>query len=193
MGYLGLIGKVKDWLLHTIAWLWDNKSTVIIILLLYIATVLQYERNDLEQELEQCAVEKELLREQFEGDLLEMTNANQAKEIERLQKENEIEVRHSEQLSKMGNDYNTVIKSNVRLSDSLSKAETRLRDSDCETVRAYGNTVTELFRDSVGKYLEMGKIAQQHRVAEERAVNKYNTFAEEVDIKIVEEVVTDNK
>lgn len=180
MNYLILLKSLKDWLVTTIAWLWKNKSTVMIIVLLYIATVLQYERNDLEQELEHCAVEKELLIEQHESDLLELDVKHKNDEIKRLEREKEIEVRHSEQLSKMHIDYNAIIISNDRLSKQLTEATNKLQNADSDTVRAYASTTTELFRDCVGKYSGMGKIAQQHRLAEERAVNLYNNvFVEE--------------
>ena len=64
------------------------------------------------------------------------------------------------------------------MSEQLTKAKSRISKAPVEQVRSYSSTATELLRDCSNEYTEMAKLAEQHRLAETRAVDTYNSLVD---------------
>ena len=109
-----------------------------------------------------------------------LINSNKQKqlELEATNKQVEIERKYNEKITKLQNDIATINSSNRSLSEQLTKAKSRVTTAPIEQVRSYSSTTTELLRDCSIKYTEMAGIADQHRLAETRAVETYNSLVD---------------
>lgn len=115
------------------------------------------------------------------------SNKQKQQELEVANKQIEIERKYNEKITKLQNDIATANSSNRSLSEQLTKAKSRISKAPVEQVRSYSSTATELLRDCSNRYTEMARLAQQHRLAETRAVETYNSL---VDILNKEDIKT---
>ena len=106
------------------------------------------------------------------------SNKQKQQELEAANKQVEIERKYNEKITKLQNDIATVNSSNRSLSEQLTKAKSRITTAPVEQVRSYSSTATELLRDCSNEYTEMARLAQQHRLAETRAVDTYNSLVD---------------
>lgn len=100
------------------------------------------------------------------------------KEIEILTKQKEVEVKYANQVKKLSSDVTNANSTNARLSDKLSTNANKLSTITKDQADAYTKSLTELSRNCTTRYTEMGAIAQEHRIAEERAVSLYNALVD---------------
>jgi uncharacterized membrane protein YgaE (UPF0421/DUF939 family) len=107
----------------------------------------------------------------------------QEKEIEILTKQKEVEVNYAKQVKKLFSDVANANSTNARLSDKLSTNANKLSTITKDQADAYTKSLTELSRNCTTRYTEMGAIAQEHRIAEERAVNLYNALVDDTNNK----------
>ena len=149
---------------------------VIITLLLAIATSLRNDVNKLNAEKDALNNNMIALVQKQKTDLLEAQKKAQEKEIEILTKQKEVEVNYANQVKKLASAVVATNSANARLSDKLSTNANKLSTTTKEQADAYTKSLTELSRNCTTRYTEMGAIAQEHRIAEERAVNLYNAL-----------------
>ena len=154
---------------------------VIIALLLAIATSLRNDVNKLNAEKDVLNSNMVALVQKNKTDLLEAQKKAQEKEIEILTKQKEVEVNYANQVKKLSSDVANANSTNARLSDKLSTNANKLSTITKDQADAYTKSLTELSRNCTTRYTEMGAIAQEHRIAEERAVNLYNALVDGVD------------
>ncbi len=164
---------------------------VIIALLLVIATSLRNDVNKLNAEKDVLNSNMVALVQKQKTDLLEAQKKAQEKQIEILTKQKEVEVNYAKQIKALSNDIIIARNSTNSLSKQLTNNASKLSKLTEEQNRAYTTTLTELSRNCTTRYTEMGAIAQEHRIAEERAVNLYNALVDVSDI--ANKTNTDNK
>lgn len=164
MPFLLLI--LKEWKISLIVLL----SSLLLISLIFIGN-LNRSKDKIEYEFKEykAYVEKQNLINSNKQKQLELEVANKQVEIER---------KYNEKITKLQNDIATVNSSNRSLSEQLTKANSRISKAPVEQVRSYSSTTTELLRDCSNEYREMAKHAQQHRLAETRAVDTYNSLVD---------------
>lgn len=151
---------------------------VIIALLLAIATSLRNDVNKLNAEKDVLKSNIVALVQKQKTDLLEAQKKAQEKQIEMLTKQKEVEVNYANQVKKLSSNVVAVNSTNARLSDKLSTNANKLSTITKEQADAYTKSITELSRNCTTRYTEMGAIAQEHRIAEERAVSLYNALVD---------------
>lgn len=110
-------------------------------------------------------------------------NKQKQKELEILEKQKQIEVQHNEQIKNLSNDVANARNSANSLSKQLTNNASKLSKLTEEQNRAYTTTLSELFEDSTTKYREVSKIADEHRLAEQRCVGLYNALIDDTDNK----------
>ena len=154
---------------------------VIITLLLAIATSLRNDVNKLNAEKDALNSNMVALVQKNKTDLLEAQKQAQEKQIEILTKQKEVEVNYAKQVKKLSSDVAGANSTNARLSDKLSTNANKLSTITKDQADAYTKSLTELSRNCTARYTEMGAIAQEHRIAEERAVSLYNALVDSVD------------
>lgn len=170
----------KGWQLGItlIEFLWKYKVLVAIILLITYIGVLKSDIRDLKvDKLGIIAEHQEYVNSVKEQNILNELKRKE-QELEATNKQVEIERKYNEKITKLQNDIATVNSSNRSLSEQLTKAKSRISTAPIEQVRSYSSTATELLRDCSIKYTEMAGIAQQHRLAETRAVETYNSLVD---------------
>ena len=124
-----------------------------------------------------------LLVQKHKQNLLEAEKKAQEKEIEILNKQKEVEQNYANQVKKLSSDVANTNSTNARLSDKLSTNANKLSTITKDQADAYTKSLTELSRNCTTRYTEMGAIAQEHRIAEELAVNLYNTLVDDTNNK----------
>jgi electron transfer flavoprotein alpha subunit len=154
---------------------------VIIALLLAIATSLRNDVNKLNAEKDALNSNMAALVQKQKTDLLEAQKKAQEKEIEILTKQKEVEVNYAKQVKKLSIDVSNANSANARLSDKLSTNANKLSTISKEQADTYTKSLTELSRNCTERYTIMGAIAQEHRIAEERAVSLYNALVDSED------------
>jgi len=115
------------------------------------------------------------------------SNKQKQQELEAANKQIEIERKYNEKITKLQNDIAIVNSSNRSLSEQLTKAKSRIPKAPVEQVRSYSSTTTELLRDCSNEYIKMAGIAEQHRLAETRAVDTYNTLIDTYNTNIMDD------
>lgn len=151
---------------------------VIITLLLAIATSLRNDVKKLNAEKDVLNSNMVALVQKNKTDLLEAQKQAQEKQIEILTKQKEVEVKYANQVKKLSSDVTNANSTNARLSDKLSTNANKLSTITKDQADAYTKSLTELSRNCTTRYTEMGAIAQEHRIAEERAVSLYNALVD---------------
>ena len=161
--------------------LWKYWYIVVISLLLLINTALRNDIVSLEKDKTKLYNDIVLLVQKQKQDLLEAQKKAKDKEIEILTKQKEVEVNYTNQVKKLASAVVATNSANARLSDKLSTNANKLSTTTKEQADAYTKSLTELSQDCTTRYTEMGAIAQEHRIAEERAVNLYNALVDSED------------
>ena len=154
---------------------------VIITLLLAIATSLRNDVNKLNAEKDVLNSNMVTLMQKQKTDLLEAQKKAQAKQIEILTKQKEVEVKYNEQIKALSNDVAVARNSANSLSKQLADNTIKLSTASKTEVRAYTTTLSELFEDSTTKYLDMAGEADAKRLAEERCVGLYIALVDSED------------
>lgn len=173
-----LLSVLLDTCRKVLCFVWKSKLIAVIVLLLYIATTQKNDISALKVMVNTEQGKYALLQQQHTNQLLSIVAQSKQTEIDRLNKEKEIEVRHNEQIHKMHTDSVALNATYNSLSDTLTRATNNLQTTSDHQAKAYGSTITELFRDCTAEYKSMATSSQQHRVAEEVAVNKYNALGD---------------
>lgn len=182
-GSKDLLATISSWCKSLLCFIWKNKMIAVIVLLMYIVTSQKNDISDLKVEVSVEQGKQTILQQKHTNDILTLVNQSKQLELDRLVREQQIEAKHNEQIHKMLRDNDTLDNTYRSLSDTLTKAANRLQQHSVDPthydqVKAYGSTVTELFGECTTEYRDMAKKAQQHRVAEEVAVHKYNNIVE---------------
>lgn len=151
---------------------------VVIALMLVINSSLRNDIVDLNNDKNTLNQNLVALVQKNKIDLLKAQNKAQEKEIEILTKQKEVEVNYANQVKKLSSDVANANSTNARLSDKLSTNANKLSTITKYQADAYTKSLTELSRNCTTRYTEMGAIAQEHRIAEERAVNLYNALVD---------------
>lgn len=110
-------------------------------------------------------------------------NKQKQKEVEVLTKQQKIEVLHAKEIKKLQADVVSANDELNSLSKQLTNNASKLSKLTEEQNRAYTTTLSELFEDSTTKYLDMARIADDHRLAEQRCVGLYNALIDDTDNK----------
>ena len=164
MPFLLLI--LKEWKVSLIVLL----SSLLLISLIFTGS-LNRSKDKIEYEFKEY-------RAYVEKQTLINSNKQKQQELEAANKQVEIERKYNEKITKLQNDIAAVNSSNRSLSEQLTKANARISKAPVEQVRSYSSTATELLRDCSNEYTEMAERAEQHRLAETRAVDTYNSLVD---------------
>lgn len=152
---------------------------VVIVLMLIINSSLRNDIVDLNKEKDTLNQNMVALVQKNKTDLLEAQKKAQEKEIEILTKQKEVEQNYANQVKKLSIDVSNANSANARLSDKLSTNANKLSTITKDQADTYTKSLTELSRNCTERYTIMGAIAQEHRIAEERAVNLYNSLVDD--------------
>ena len=106
------------------------------------------------------------------------SNKQKQQELEAANKQVEVERKYNEKITKLQNDIAAVNSSNRSLSEQLTKAKSRVSTAPVEQVRTYASTATELLETCSARLEYYGTKAQEHREAEVRAVDTYNSLVD---------------
>ena len=175
---LSILKKGWVWISALIEFLWKHKALVVILLLIAYIDVLKSDVRGLKiNKLELIAKHQDYINSVKEQNLLNEQKRKE-QELEIANKQIEIERKYNEKITKLQNDIAAVNSSNRSLSEQLTKAKSRISTAPVEQVRSYSSTATELLRDCSNEYREMAAIAEQHRLAETRAVDTYNSLVD---------------
>ena len=156
--------------------LWEYKAVLLISLLMFFITILRDDIRQAEKEtiITQTAFNEYKVKQQ-EALTLAQVRAKE-KEIEMLKDQAIIEDRYNNEIKNMSNDIASLTASNSRMQQSLTTINQRLVNAPEQQVRIYASTSTELLEDCTTKYVEMAGNAEQHKLAERKAVDSYNTL-----------------
>lgn len=167
-----ILTKLKGFL----TFVWEYKAVIIATLLMLFITVL---RDDIRKaELQTIQVQtayndyKVKQQEAFSKAQIEAKN----KEMQLLQEQQTIKDRYNEEIKTMSNDIASLTSSNSRMSDSLKTINERLSKAPEQQVRLYASTSTELLDFCSTRLVYYSGQAEQHRIAERRAVDSYNNL-----------------
>ena len=175
---LSALKKGWVWITHLIEFLWKYKALVAILLLITYVFILRADISSLKiDKLELIAKHQDYVNSVKEQNLLNEQKRKE-QELEVANKQIEIERKYNEKITKLQNDIAAVNSSNRSLSEQLTKAKSRISTAPVEQVRSYSVTTTELLRDCSNEYTEMAKLAEQHKLAETRAVDTYNSLVD---------------
>lgn len=170
----------KGWvgITHLVEFLWKHKALVAILLLITYVFILRADIDSLKiDKLELIAKHQDYVNSVKEQNLLNEQKRKE-QELEVANKQIEIERKYNEKITKLQNDIANANSSNRSLSEQLTKANSRIAKAPVEQVRSYSSTTTELLRDCSNEYTEMAERAEQHRLAETRAVDTYNSLVD---------------
>lgn len=175
---LSVLKKGWVWITHLVEFLWKHKALVAILLLITYVFILRADISSLKiDKLELIAKHQDYVNSVKEQNLLN-DQKRKEQELEVANKQIEIERKYNEKITKLQNDIANANSSNRSLSEQLTKANSRISKAPVEQVRSYSSTATELLRDCSNRYTEMARLAQQHRLAETRAVETYNSLVD---------------
>lgn len=163
--------------------LWKYWYVVVISLLLLINTTLRNDIVSLEKDKTKLNNDIVLLVQKQKQDLLEAQKKAQEKEIEILTKQKEVEARYNEQIKNLQSDVVNANSANARLSDKLSINTGKLSKLTKDQADSYTKSLSIILSDSTNRYREMGERADQHRIAEQRCVELYNTLVDDSENK----------
>ena len=151
---------------------------VIIALLLAIATSLRHDVKTLNAEKDVLNSNMVALVQKHKTDLLEAQKKAQAKQIEILTKQKEVEVNYAKQIKVLSNDVAVARNSANSLQQKLNSNASKFNTLTHNQAVAYNNTISKLFSESIEEYREMGSRADEHRLAEEQCVGLYNALVD---------------
>ena len=154
---------------------------VIITLLLTIATSLRNDVNKLNAEKDVLNSNMVALVQKQKTDLLEAQKKAQAKQIEILTKQKEVEVKYNEQIKALNNDIIIARNSANSLSKQLADNTVKLSTASKAEINTYNESLSIVLEDSTRKYLDMAGEADAKRLAEERCIGLYNALVDGAD------------
>ena len=164
---------------------------VIIALLLAIATSLRNDVKTLNAEKDVLNSNMVALVQKQKTDLLEAQKKAQEKEIEILTKQKEVEVKYNEQIKNLSNDVANARDSAYSLQQKLNTNSSKFNTLTKEQANTYNNTISNILSNSLTEYQGMARIADEHRLAEERCIGLYNALVDGEDV--AEKPDTNNK
>ena len=108
-------------------------------------------------------------------------NKQKQKELEILEKQKQIEVQHNEQIKNLSNDVVNARDSAYSLQQKLNTNSSKFNTLTKEQANTYNNTISNILSNSLTEYQGMAKIADDHRLAEQRCIGLYNTLVDSED------------
>ena len=151
---------------------------VIITLLLALATSLRNDVKTLNAEKDVLNSNMVALVQKQKTDLLEAQKKAQEKQIEILTKQKEVEVNYNEQIKALSNDVIIARNSANSLQQKLNSNTSKFNTLTKEQANTYNNTISNILSNSLTEYQGMARIADEHRLAEERCIGLYNTLVD---------------
>ena len=183
-------GAIKS----TLPFLWKYKSVVIIsLLLLWVVVLKQDVKREQYRVLEGVQSFEEYKKEQQQ---IYLDAVNKAKETEKelINKQLEVERKYVKEIEKLNLDISRANNSINGLHKELSRAKTNISTAPEQQVRDYSKTATELLDYCSGRIIYYATKADEHAIAEERAVNSYNTLIDTYNTNIMDDKsIIDNK
>ena len=164
---------------------------VIITLLLALATSLRNDVKTLNAEKDVLNSNMVALVQKQKTDLLEAQKKAQEKQIEILTKQKEVEVNYNEQIKALSNDVIIARNSANSLQQKLNSNTSKFNTLTKEQANTYNNTISNILSNSLTEYQGMARIADEHRLAEERCIGLYNALVDGEDV--AEKPDTNNK
>ena len=157
---------LKEWKVSLIVLL----STLLLISIICISQ-LQNAKDKVENEFANyiATVEKQNLINQ---------NKQKQKELEILEKQKQIEVQHNEQIKNLSNDVANARNSANSLQQKLNSNTSKFNTLTKEQANTYNNTISNILSNSLTEYQGMARIADEHRLAEERCIGLYNALVD---------------
>jgi predicted nuclease with TOPRIM domain len=110
-------------------------------------------------------------------------NKQKQKELEILEKQKQIEVQHNEQIKNLSNDVANARDSTYSLQQKLNTNSSKFNTLTKEQANTYNNTISNILSNSLTEYQGMAKIADEHRLAEQRCIGLYNALIDDTDNK----------
>ena len=110
-------------------------------------------------------------------------NKQKQKEIEILEKQKQIEVQHNEQIKNLSNDVANARDSTYSLQQKLNTNSSKFNTLTKEQANTYNNTISNILSNSLTEYQGMARIADDHRLAEQRCIGLYNALIDDTDNK----------
>jgi predicted nuclease with TOPRIM domain len=110
-------------------------------------------------------------------------NKQKQKELEILEKQKQIEVQHNEQIKNLSNDVANARDSTYSLQQKLNTNSSKFNTLTKEQANTYNNTISNILSNSLTEYQGMAKIADEHRLAEQRCIGLYNALIDDKDNK----------
>lgn len=183
-------GAIKS----TLPFLWKYKSVVVIsLLLLWVVVLKQDVKREQYRVLEGVQSFEEYKKEQQE---IYLDAVNKAKETEKelINKQLEVERKYVKEIEKLNLDISRANNSINGLHKELSRAKTSISTAPEQEVRDYSTSLTELYEHCTTEYLGMAQRADEHAIAEKRAVEAYNTLIDTYNTNIMDnKSIIDNK
>lgn len=192
---ISLFIKGWGWCIDTlIPFLWKYKSVVIVsLLLLWVVVLKQDVKKEQYRVLEGVQSFEDYKKEQRE---IYLDAVNKAKETEKelINKQLEVERKYVKEIEKLNLDISRANNSINGLHKELSRAKANISTAPEQQVRDYSTTITELYEHCTTEYLGMAQRADEHAIAEKRAVETYNTLIDTYNTNIVDNKnIMDNK
>ena len=183
-------GAIKS----TLPFLWKYKSVVIIsLLLLWVVVLKQDVKREQYRVLEGVQSFEDYKKEQQE---IYLDAVNKAKETEKelINKQLEVERKYVKEIEKLNLDISRANTTNNSLLNTLSTIKSRVPTATDSEVRAYSETATELLGKCETGKLYYAQRADEHAIAEKRAVETYNTLIDTYNTNIMDnKSIIDNK
>lgn len=110
-------------------------------------------------------------------------NKQKQKEVEVLNKQQKIEVQHNEQIKNLSNDVANARDSAYSLQQKLNTNSSKFNTLTKEQANTYNNTISNILSNSLTEYQGMARIADEHRLAEQRCIGLYNALIDDTDNK----------
>ena len=129
---------------------------------------------------------EEYKREQREI-YLDAVNKTKETEKELINKQLEVERKYVKEIEKLNLDISRANTSLNGLHKELSRAKANISTAPEQQVRDYSKTATELLDYCSGRIIYYATQADEHAIAEERAVETYNTLIDTYNTNIVDD------
>lgn len=181
MTYLTILSWLKGGLVYgkkVLAFIWSNKAIMVIALLIAFIGTLRYDMNELIDEKEAVVQEFHEYKINQEMLLLQQQIKNKQVEVDLLSKQSKIEGEYNAKVKELQDDLATTRSNANRLSNTANVAKQRADTSECEEVRSYAKTSTELLEDVSSRRDYYAEQADKHANAEVKAVEQHNALVD---------------
>ena len=88
-------------------------------------------------------------------------------------------MQHNEQIKNLSNDVAVARNSANSLQQKLNTNSSKFNTLTKEQANTYNNTISNILSNSLTEYQGMARIADEHRLAEERCIGLYNSLVDE--------------